>query len=165
MINNDIFNQLKVLDKYDPAVNRGRNRNLANQRHHSPVFRPTSGAISSEQPLGYQQWLRSQGPQAGNIFPNSPQGGDYWQEGYQDYLRGWNSKYNQNMSPGPMPPPVNPGVYGGNVNIPRAPKPNVPNIGSGGPRNMRTPSMGNVLSGRGNTGPGRFNSPFNKKSY
>ena len=78
---------------------------------------------------------------------------------------GWNSKYNQNMSPGPMPPPVNPGVYGGNVNIPRAPKPNVPNIGSGGPRNMRTPSMGNVLSGRGNTGPGRFNSPFNKKSY
>ena len=29
MINDDIFNQLKVLDKYDPAVNRGRNRNRA----------------------------------------------------------------------------------------------------------------------------------------
>tara|TARA_R100000781_G_scaffold78304_1_gene48518 strand:+ start:2444 stop:2725 length:282 start_codon:yes stop_codon:yes gene_type:complete len=60
-------------------------------------------AISNNTPLDFNSWLRSQGSGAGSIFPNTPQGGDYWQEAYNDYLAGWEHKFGQS-TPEPSPP-------------------------------------------------------------
>ena len=54
--------------------------------------RPETGAISTNQPMGYEQWLSMQ-PYGGQISPFEPQGNDYWQEEYNNYLMGWFTKF------------------------------------------------------------------------
>ena len=138
---NDIFNALKKLDKYDSLSNRSITRpNPIGARRSKirPRVRPNPNPQPINSMYNYNQWLRTQGPGAGNIFPNTPQGGDYWQEAYNDYVRGWNTKFG-----------AGPGRRSGPGQRPGQ-RPQRPGPGTGGSTRMGTPTTGNVLTGRPN---------------
>jgi hypothetical protein len=117
-----MFDQLKKLDKYDTMSQRSKVRP---QPRPKPLMNRDFGELEhTQQPLSYEEWLRNQ-PYGGQISPNIPQGTDYWQELYNDYMAGWQSKFGDNGQ----------GMVG---------------PGSGGPRDMGTPSMGNLLRGKPN---------------
>ena len=93
---------------------------------------PTPSLQNVGLPMGYREWMGTQ-PYGGQISPFQPQGTDYWQEQYQDYLGGWNAKFGTGGR--------GPGMGTG---------PGMRKPGSGGPRDMGTPSMGNLLRGKPN---------------
>ena len=159
-----VFNQLKKLNKYDSLANRGRRNRGAGPapRTKRPLVgpgmwpppgtgmsppwiddpgdtqgetpRPTPAIENVGTPMGYREWMGTQ-PYGGQISPYQPQGTDYWPEQYQDYLSGWNAKFGT-------------GGRGSGVGTGPGMRPRKP--GSGGSRDMGTPSMGNLLRGKPN---------------
>ena len=130
---NFMFDELKKLDEYDTMSSRSRVRpqpapKLTPQPNPNPLpsdGRPEIGHLEHMlRPLSFEDWLANQ-PYGGQISPFQPQGTDYWQEQYNDYMRGWQSKFGDDGQ----------GMAG---------------PGSGGPRDMGTPSMGNLLRGKPN---------------
>ncbi|QDP60879.1 MAG: hypothetical protein Tp152DCM46671_61 [Prokaryotic dsDNA virus sp.] len=136
-----MFEQLKRLDKYDTMSQRSRVRpnpmsKPAPMPGPSPLNRPEFGHLEhQEEPLGFEDWLSNQ-PYGGQISPFQPQGTDFWQEQYNDYLRGWESKFGEGQGMGGG---MGNSGYGSQMGP-----------GSGGPRDMGTPSMGNLLRGKPN---------------
>ena len=139
-----MFEQLKRLDKYDTMSQRSRVRpnpmsqprmqmapNPMPMPGPAPINRNMGAIENAGVPLGFEDWLANQ-PYGGQISPFQPQGTDYWQEQYNDYVRGWESKFGQAQDMGGQ-------GYGSQTGP-----------GSGGPRDMGTPSMGNLLRGKPN---------------
>ena len=149
-MNDFLFNKLRQLDKYDTLANRSTNRDRTSAsrsggptgigggpRPQPSLQRPTAPALGGAQNpmLNFDEWVHSQ-PYGGQVSPFQPQGQDYWEEQYNDYVAGWNSKF------GPQ------GNIGGNQGFGSQSQMRQP--GSGGSRDMGTPSLGNLLTGRPN---------------
>ena len=117
-------------DSVDPGFDEGWDESGGDEWYQPPT--PSLENIGL--PMDQEAWM-SQQPYGGQISPYTPQGSDYWQEQYQDYLRGWNAKFGTGRS----------GVGSGMGSNTGMRKP-----GSGGPRDMGTPSMGNLLRGKPN---------------
>ena len=137
-MNDYLFNQLRQLDKYHTLANRSTTRDRMKVAR-PQIQRPAAPAIGGAQNpmLNFRDWLQNQ-PHGGQISPYQPQGQDYWAEQYNDYVTNWNSKFGPNQN------------VGGNQGFGSQSQMRQP--GSGGSRDMGTPSLGNVLTGRPNKG-------------